>query len=129
MDTKITKKIIEEFAESQGLSVAEFCRQKLSTNDTSYYRMLKDGTFKLKFIVNVANIIGISVDELIGRTIAIKNNSDGSTSSQSASSKIQYNLVLKQKDEMISSLQSSLKDKEKIISLLESERQYATVQK
>lgn len=127
MDAKITKKIIKEFTESQGISVAEFFREKFSTTDTSFYRMLKTGTFKLNFIEKLADAIGISIDELIGRTIPRQSASPNFKmfTDENVSKKGEYHIILKQKDEIISKLESTVQDKIKIITLLESQMKYA----
>ncbi len=118
MDTKITKKIVEDYARSKGLSVKDFLNKYSLTTDSNYSRMIKTGTFKVQFLEKIADVIHISIDELIGRKplkkIAKNDNPE-------------FETIIQQKDEIISKLESTIKDKLKIISLLEKQIKYEEV--
>lgn len=119
MNTKIVKKTVEEYAKSNGISVKEFLRSNELTTDSNYLRMLKEGTFKVQFIEKIADVIGISIDELIGRTTLKR-----IAKNDNLLLKAEYEKIIEQKDDIILKQESTISDKLKIISLLEKQLQH-----
>jgi transcriptional regulator with XRE-family HTH domain len=115
MNVQAIKQNIENYVKKNNLTINSFLSKNGFTSSSNYSRMLKDETFKLDFIEKIADILEISIDELIGRNTKFKSSDTSEKTNQMISEneiENKYKKLLSQKDEMIA-------DKHKIITLLE----------
>ncbi len=111
MDANIIKAKVQEYSKKNYLTVKEFLKKYDMPNDSSFDRMVKAGTFKLQTVERLADIIGTSIDELIGRSNFIKGSGERGDG--------QNYQILKDLQDRLAEKEHALRDKDKIITLLE----------
>jgi transcriptional regulator with XRE-family HTH domain len=82
MNVQAIKQNIENYVKKNNLTINSFLSKNGFTSSSNYSRMLKDETFKLDFIEKIADILEISIDELIGRNTKFKSSDTSEKTNQ-----------------------------------------------
>jgi AraC-like DNA-binding protein len=119
MNVEILKETINNYVVKNDLTINSFLKKNGFTSSSNFSRMLSQGAFKFDFIEKIADILEISIDELVGRKTVVKSSGSNYLADHTIDiiPENEYKELSRQKDIIIA-------DKIKIISLLENQLEY-----